>query len=324
MALVAVRLAVAGALLALVLHIAGGREVLARLGSIEPAMFLAALTLCLLGQCFNALRWRWLLGVGAPAVPRLGYLFALVMVGMFANFLMPSTVGGDVVRAEMLKPDVGGRTHAYFSILVGRVLALFAMVAIGGFAMLGAYLATGWFEARIVLAGAAIALGAAGACAWVLRGSMPAAWARRIPAGVMGRWSRAREALQAYAAYPAVLWRVLAFAIFANIVGTIGVVWVLAAGLGVVIPAYFHFIAVPLVVFVTLVPVSFNGVGLREGAFAYLYGLAGVTTEAAVSLSLSFTAVMAASSLLGGLFLLVPRHAWPGAPHAGRGGDRTP
>jgi hypothetical protein len=307
------RLAVAAVLLAVVVRMVGGAEILGRLAAIDLRMFLGALALALVGQFFNAMRWRWLLSVAVPAPPRVAYLFVLVMVGMFANFLMPSSVGGDVVRAEMLKSDVGGRMHAYFSILVGRVLALFAMVAIGTLAMAGAYLAIGWFEWQIAAGGAAVTLAAAAFSAWALRGGVPVSWGRWVPPRVRQGLARSREAIAAYAGYPKVLWGVFAFAAFANVVGTIGVVWILAHGLGLEIPAYFHFIAVPLVVFVTLVPVSFNGIGLREGAFAYLYGLAAVEGMSAVSLSLSFTAVLAVCSLLGGLFLLLPRRAWPGA-----------
>lgn len=305
--LAALRLAVGVALLAVVFDHAGGREIVARLRSIDPALFLAAFALLLLGEYFHALRWRWLLVVAVPTAPRVAHLFSLVMVGTFFNFLMPSTVGGDVVRAEMLRNDVGGRTHAYFSILVGRVLGLSAIVAIAALAMGGSYLITGWWDGQIVAVTACIAVPFAALCVWVLRGSLPPRWTSWLPQRVRDAIARGREALGAYAAFPAVLWGVFGFAMLANVISTVGVVWVLAISLGIEVPLYFHFVAVPLIVLVTLIPISFNGIGLREGAFAYVYAKAAVGTGAAVSLSLSFTAILALCSLLGGLFLLVPR-----------------
>lgn len=310
----ALRLAVAFGLLAAVLHLTDARAVAARVASIDRLALLASLGLFLAGQGLNALRWRWLLGLAVSSPPRWAFLFTLVMVGMFANFLMPSSVGGDIVRAELVRTAVGGRTHAYFSVLVGRVLGLFSVVAIGVGAMAGAYLATGWFQAPIVAAGVGVALAAAAVCALALRGTIPPTLARGLPERRRAALACLQQALRAYASRPTVLWLIFVVAVFANAVGTVGVVWTLAEGLRLPVPGYFHFIAVPLVMLAALVPVSVNGVGVREGAFAVLYGMAGLDAAGAVSLSLAFTAVLASGSLIGGLALLVPRRAWPGAP----------
>jgi hypothetical protein len=57
-------------------------------------------------------------------------LFFLNLVGMYYNFFAPSTVGGDVLQAETAKRYIGGRMHSYTSIILNRVIALFAVVVL--------------------------------------------------------------------------------------------------------------------------------------------------------------------------------------------------
>ncbi len=70
----------------------------------------------------------------------------------------------------------------------------------------------------------------------------------------------------------------------------------------------FYFAAFPLVALMILLPVSFNGIGVREGGFIYFLGLKGVQPEQALSLSLSFFAIQVAASLVGGIFYTLGWH----------------
>lgn len=307
---VLLRVVVSAALIALCVKLVGGDELVARLRSCDPLFFLAACALFLFGQLLNALRWRWLLETSVAEPPSLAHLMALVMVGMFFNMFMPSTVGGDVVRAELVRERVGGRTQAYLSILVGRILAFAAVLVIGLVAMAAAFLAFGWADLEMFAVVVLFFLPIAGL--WLVYRSafINRWWSRVAPPRITGISSRVVDALDIYRAHPAVLRRVFVVAIVANLT-TVCVVWALAAGLGIDVPFYFHLIAVPLIIVITLIPISFNGIGLREGAFAYFYANAGVSVAASVSLSLTFTAVLVVLSLVGGLCLLTPGISWP-------------
>jgi len=281
----------------------GSEELMARLASSDPLYFLIACGLFLFGQVLNALRWRWLLSVLVSRLPSLARLMTLVMVGMFFNFFLPSTVGGDVVRAELVRKSVGGRTHAYMSILVGRILAFVAILAIGIVAMVTAFVSLDWIDLHAVVAVLIFSL-PVGAL-WLLYRSelLKAWWLRVAPQRLAETSARVMRALDIYADHRGVLIRVFAVAIIANLIGHVGAIWVLSLGLGLNVPFYYHLIAVPLILLITLIPVSFNGIGIREGAFAFFYSKMAVATAASVSLSLTFTAVLVALSLLGGLCL---------------------
>lgn len=305
------RLAVSVALVAVFVTVAGGDELVAQLRSCDPLLFLAACGLFLFSQVLNTLRWRWLLETSVPEPPPLVYLMALVMVGMFFNMFMPSTVGGDVVRAELVRGRVGGRTQAYLSILVGRILAFAAVLVIGLIAMAAAFVAFGWTDVGMFAVLALFFLPIGGL--WLVYRSefLNAWWLRVAPPRMTRISSRVIDALDVYRAHPAVLRRVFVVAIIANLVGQVVAIWALAEGLGIAVPFYYHLIAVPLIIVITLIPISFNGIGLREGAFAFFYGNAGVAAAASISLSLAFTAVLVVLSVVGGLCLLAPGISWP-------------
>jgi len=61
---------------------------------------------------------------------------------------------------------------------------------------------------------------------------------------------------------------------------------------------------VPLLAVIVTLPISFNGIGVREGAGILLFGLAGVDRTRAFSLQFTTYLVAVAVSLIGGLVFL--------------------
>src|SRR5260370_25069286 len=92
-------------LLAFVLWKANAQAVWRSLSTLDARLF--ALAALLYGACqlLSSLRWGLILrALGAPVRPR--RLFALYLVGMFFNQLLPGSIGGGVV--EVVAPARGG------------------------------------------------------------------------------------------------------------------------------------------------------------------------------------------------------------------------
>jgi len=64
-----------------------------------------------------------------------------------------------------------------------------------------------------------------------------------------------------------------------------------------------YFYVVPVALFVMLIPLSINGIGIREGMFVYMLGSVGVDKSDALVLSLLVFAVFFVYGILGGLVL---------------------
>ena len=54
-------------------------------------------------------------------------------------------------------------------------------------------------------------------------------------------------------------------------------------------------------------PISLNGVGLREGGYLYLLGLIGINSEKGIAFGLLLFLVVVADSLIGGLVFLAKK-----------------
>lgn len=307
------RIAFSVGLVALLLWRADAGDVLAHLGGLAPWAGVGALALFATAQCIGGLRWRIVLESGGDPAPRVPYLTGLLFVGMFFNFFLPSTVGGDVARAEVVQARLASRVDAYAGVLFDRFVAFLTVVVIGMAAVIGGRIAYGWDDPDVLWLSAALFVLGVGALV-ALRAPaaerllrLPLGW---LPDSVSNPLHRAFDALRSYAARGPMLVRVLGLAFLVQLVGTIGPIWVLSLGLGLDVPAAFHFVAVPLVIVVTLLPVSFNGVGLREGLYVHLYGKMGVDDDAAIALSLAWTLLMVVMAAFGGLLLLWRGAAW--------------
>jgi hypothetical protein len=87
----------------------------------------------------------------------------------------------------------------------------------------------------------------------------------------------------------------------------VGVVWLV--GLAIDAPAVgaYYWVVVPMVALLTMLPVSINGIGVREKGMALFLAPLGVAEGTAMTLSLLWFAVTAFTSLAGGVVYLFGR-----------------
>jgi glycosyltransferase 2 family protein len=288
---------------------AGFGRVIEILARAEPLPLLAAASLFCFGTVLSASRWRLVVGARNADPPSTRFLTGIMLVGMFFNFFLPSTVGGDVVRAELTKNLVHGRIESYSSVLFDRFIAFISVLLISFSAAIVARLHLGWFKPYILSVWLFFLLGGAGFVLTVMwfPTRRVLKWAGGGPINTFCGWlDHAQSALQSYMTDFSLMRRVLLLAIAVQVTDLILAVWLLAKALQIDVPFVFHLIAVPIIELVALVPVSFNGVGLREGAYIFFYGGASVVPEAAIALSFAYTTLLLIFGLLGGICWLWP------------------
>ena len=104
------------------------RAVMAQhLARANAALLLVALALYFLAISLGALKWRVLVRAQNLDVA-LGDLLSYSLVGLFFGNLLPSNVGGDVVRAYGLARVSGRAEAAAVSVLVDRLMGLVAFL----------------------------------------------------------------------------------------------------------------------------------------------------------------------------------------------------
>src|SRR5688572_30589032 len=123
--LIAAKVVVSTTLLAWILSRANLGEALAAVAGAQLPLLLFAYMLNFVGILITAVRWRGLLqahGVTAP----MSFLVRSVMVGVFFNHFLPSTVGGDAMRAYD-SYRLSQRSAPMTSVVVDRLLGLFVL-----------------------------------------------------------------------------------------------------------------------------------------------------------------------------------------------------
>lgn len=64
---------------------------------------------------------------------------------------------------------------------------------------------------------------------------------------------------------------------------------------------------ITLISFITMLPISVNGLGVREGCYVLFFSELGVPMEIALTVSLLLFVMVSISSLAGGLFWMAER-----------------
>ncbi|MEM8781447.1 MAG: lysylphosphatidylglycerol synthase transmembrane domain-containing protein [Planctomycetota bacterium] len=249
-------------------------------------------------------KWRRLLNVyGHDA--SFGQLFGMYVAGQFYNNLLPTSSGGDVVRAEMLRRRCGSGHAAYGSIVAERFTGLAVLILIAVLALVEAPAI--WPHTELVVGVAAGLLFASAVMLVVLSRRIT----RLLDRG-LGNVGPARKALKKVHDFQDSLWQYRDHPFELSVaLGFSGLFYLLAIASTVIAaeavglhPSWWAVsICVPLVLIVTLLPISLNGIGLWEVVFATSFEAMGMTRELGLTVALLLRARDVGWSVLG--FLLV-------------------
>jgi len=293
LAILAVKLAVTAGLLAWLLSSVDTGDMVRRIGEIGPLAVIASMLVNATHIPTVAARWG-LVGhaIGHPL--RFGSLLRLTYVGVFFNQVLPAPVGGDAMRvwgAVRVGIPLAPATSA---VLLERLWGLGTLVLFA--APLWPFLLPA-DSPRVALSigSALLALSALLILLRLLRRA-PQALARRLPGWISGFLDDARET-----AWPPDRVVLILLWSFAGHLAAIASVATLAAAMNLPIGALELLVALPVVLLSAVVPFSFAGWGVREGAMVWALGLFGVPAPDALALSISFGLVMIGLSLPGAL-----------------------
>jgi hypothetical protein len=284
---------------------------------IRPIWFVAALLLHTIAQVVSSLRWQMLarpLGFDEPLRRYVGFYF----LGMYFNLLLPTTVGGDVARAWYLNGGSGRKTAAFLSVLIERGSGLLVLVALAVIAAgVSPVPLPSWVRLTIaaVSLSAVVGLIAMAVLARLVRRSSRAAPSSRWLAKF---WRLAADFARAESLFRRLPRLIVATTFLSLLVqsASVAIVWFAGLAMGQDISLIYLAVAVPLVTLLTMLPVSLNGMGIREAGMSLFLAPAGVPAGIAVSLAFLWFAVTTIVSLGGGAVYWFGHFAKPVATDA--------
>ncbi len=280
------------------------REVVQTLASIHWGWYALAFLLFQLNVIIRAYRWYVLLRA-LNDEPKFGYLVYLYYIGFFANNFIPSGFGGDLVKVVSLRQSYGRGAEALSSVLMERVTGLVGSSLIALVALLWNLAAHAltldlpWFLwALIVVTAFGIPV-----AFFVARSSDPVGRLNRVypKAPTLPFYSKFENLVNTIHRYPP---RALVSSLLISLPFTLNLILVqvtIAWALGIHLPFRIFALFVPIIAIINLLPITFNGLGLREGIYTFLFVPVGVPAATAVSMSLAFYFLRFSAGLLGGL-----------------------
>ncbi len=282
----AIRAALGIAVVALLLSHYDARPVFHALARERLSYFSAAIALYVASQVMSAWRWQLLARINSIPGPFREYL-AYYFVGVFTNLFVPGLVGGDAARALYLGRRQNRLADAIASVVADRGIGLLALF---------------WFAAGCALAmrtvtlppsvlRVTVSIGAAALAGW-----LTAPLLARLASRLGGRLGRLVEPFLPYMYRPAALIPAIVLSLLLQAALAV-CQYLLARGLGLNTSLATFMLCVPIANVFASLPITLNGLGVREAAYLVLFGYAGLARPDTIALGLLWFA----STLLGGL-----------------------
>ena len=263
----------------------GWAEMRAALQHIAPWRFGLALLLVMVSRLAVAGRWQVLLhsaGTGIRASQSIGITFA----GLFAANFLPTTIGGDVVRLAWVIRLGYDQAICVASLVADRLVGMAGMAMALPFGIPG-YIH--YFQAAGRPAQSPLML------------ALP--WLQPLKARLLSFTRRLFQALQLWMGKPRALLAALAFT-WVHMLCTFGIVWLFLTGMGEAISFWLVMGLWSAAYFITLLPISINGMGVQELAMTFFYTqVGGISAPSGLTLALLMRLIQMIASLPGALFL---------------------
>ena len=310
------RMAVSIGLLLIILSRLNLRDLGETLARVDPALLTLSGVIFLVANMVSVFKWRIVIRAqqqeqsSAKRHISYFYLTSLFYIGLFFSNFLPTNFGGDFIKAWKLGKATGLPAEAAGSVVADRVSSTIALLMMA--------IVPALIEVRLLGNGIAIMVIAMFIVSLVMVGLFVSERAARK----LGRFPvlRAdyyglRKHLKSfyYSLYdlrkrPYTLVAVMLISIVYQGLAVMQV-YVLALSLGIHVSLIYFFLIFPVVIAVGMIPVSLNGIGVREGATVFLFGQVGVPATEAFSMSLLGLLVITVISLAGGVFYLFDRAA---------------
>ncbi len=228
--------------------------------------YAVSLLLLIFGQFLNSLRWYILLKAQEVKIS-IFETFKIFLGGAFASNFLPSTIGGDSLRLLAIGRIAADQSLGFASVILDRLINLVATFTLVPFSI--SVLQTTGLQVNMDL----FALPVLSIC----NGKI-ISWIKKVI-------NKYIQLVKRWFSKPGYLILATIVAWASSFVLLSGV-WILASAIGIQVTIW-QVIGISTVsYFITLLPISISGYGLREITFTSLYTLLGATLEQASALAL--------------------------------------
>jgi len=237
----------------------------------------------------QAFRWHYLLIIPKEQKPEFCALLKYTVAGYFFNLFAPGGLGGDAYRSIALGKAHNVIAGSVASVFVARILGLVALCLLFWFALLCSKQVPEqaiWFMAAITLFLLIF-------CLCIVFNPFK-----------MGKLSVFADKLREYKKYPLRLLAAMLGSLFMQVLIVFTQV-ALFKSVGISVPLTFVFAIIPVTILIATIPISFNGIGIREWCMLSLTVYTINSEQLLASLFLGY-AIIILQAVQGAIFYIIP------------------
>lgn len=274
----------------------------------DPTWILLAGALHIIGLLLSAYRWQLLLSVHQVQAP-MWDLFRSYLIGGFFNNFLPTRVGGDVYRMVDSKKYSGSLLRPFAVIVVERLSGIFGLLLIGVTAFsfyprLEEIRSIGYALVGLMLGGLAFILVFYGSDRFA---GLLKKLTAKLPEKIGGKLLAMFDAFWHFSTSKGTVFFVFVLGLLLQL-NVILYYYFIALGLGMDLTLTEVAIVMPLLICIQLLPLTPNGIGVREVTYvALLSHYFNIANAAAVAFSVWDYILTFAYGLIGGLLYLLKK-----------------
>lgn len=278
-------------------------KILANISSIETRYLLYALIPYLLFIIVSAWRWQVLLDYKKFNIP-FGRTLIIYFIATFFNNFLPTTIGGDVMRVLYSMRE--RRADALATVLVDRILGFVGLFVFAFFAVLYLFIIkrqTEFLPLTIIGLFIIIAITYLFFSERAYKKLSPIVQKLKV-FKIGDRLNRLHAAATDFSN----AWKTITICVVQSVVIqallAIGPFFVMKGMLIDKVDMLPFFVYIPIINIVSMIPISFNALGVREYFYVLLFSRVGLTAETSVAISLVAFFLYFLLSLGGGIFFI--------------------
>ncbi len=271
-------------------------DIAARLKGTNMALFSLAFLAFAGATLIASLRLK-MIGAAQELSMTFGEAASLTFIGYFFNNFLPTTIGGDVVKAYYLAKNTDDKMASFTSVFIDRMLGLFTMIFM---AFIGLFFVKGGaIDRNISNAIYIITIASAAAVLFMTNRAFARLFLVFLKAfrPIEERLKRAYNAVYSYKHHKVLIAQSLVISVVSQIVFFISI-GILVYAIGGKINMMDILLRMPIISTLSLLP-SLNGLGVREGSTVLLFSPL-IGREGAFAISVLWLLVLLITSIIGG------------------------
>lgn len=268
----------------------------------QPLYLVSALALLIASQLVAAYRWKLIMELLDYPHP-LSFYIKSYFKGALFNQLLPTSIGGDAYRVAEVKAQGGQTREAFYGVFIDRIVGLIGLLVITLFAGI---FSKGLFPEHIFYTiNGLIAVAFLGF--FVLLALHKIQWLEKF--AITKLFYDLSHRFRRVYKTPKRISQQLSLSILIHLLAMFAIFGI-GHSVGINEPIATYLVIIPPAILLTILPISFAGWGVREGALIVLFMMIGVEQTHVLAMSLLFGILLIIAALPGLVFYLRNPHKY--------------